>query len=74
MAEQVTGYDVCLERVTMGDVISLNKFKKKKERAEKAQRAAENRLKHGKTKTERAVEKKERELADKQLDGHKLEE
>jgi hypothetical protein len=58
----------------MGDVISLNKFKKKKEREAKAQRAAENRLKHGKSKAERESEKKQRELAEKHIDGHKLDE
>ena len=45
----------------MGDVVNLNRFRKKKQREEKAKQAEINRIRHGRTKTQ-----KERELADQQ--------
>jgi len=56
----------------MGDVINLNKWKKKKAREEKAKRADENRLRNGLSSAERRLAEKKKELAAKQLDGHKL--
>jgi hypothetical protein len=57
----------------MGDVINLNKWKKKKAREEKEKRAQENRLRNGVSSAERRLGDKKKQLADKQLDGHKLE-
>jgi len=37
--------------------VNLNKFRKAKARAEKEQRAQENRIKHGRTKAEKARDK-----------------
>lgn len=38
----------------MVEPVNLNKFRKAKARAEKEQRAQENRIKHGRTKAEKA--------------------
>jgi hypothetical protein len=57
----------------MGDVINLNKWKKQKAREEKAKRAEQNRLRNGLSISERQLAEKKKQLANKQLDGHKLE-
>lgn len=41
----------------MVEPVNLNKFRKVKARAEKEQRAQENRIKHGRTKAEKARDK-----------------
>lgn len=56
----------------MGDVINLNKWKKKKAREEKEKRAAQNRLRNGLTASEKALAEKKKKLAQKKLDGHRL--
>lgn len=56
----------------MGDVVNLNRFRKKKERAEKARIAEANRAKFGRTKAERDHQTKVRELDVKRHEGHKL--
>lgn len=56
----------------MGDVINLNKFRKAKARADKAATAEQNRRKHGRTAAEKAREAAEREKADRDLAGKKL--
>lgn len=53
----------------MGDVINLNRFRKKKARDEKERRAETNRRLHGRTKSERAQEEAEKERLDKKIDG-----
>jgi hypothetical protein len=55
----------------MGDVVSLRRFRKAKERAEAQARAAENRAKHGRPKAERQGTKARRTLADRKLEGHR---
>lgn len=57
----------------MGDVVNLNKWKKKKAREEREKRAEQNRLSRGMSAAERALREKKRELEEKRLDGHKLE-
>lgn len=44
-------------RLDLVEPVNLNKFRKAKARAEKEQRAQENRVKHGRTKAERARDK-----------------
>ena len=56
----------------MASVVNLNRFRKDKARAEKAQRAAENRALHGRTKTERQTDTAERRRTDQDLDSKKL--
>ena len=56
----------------MTDPVNLNKFRKAKKRAEKEQRAAENRAKYGRTKVEKELEKARSEKLEKLADDHKL--
>jgi Domain of unknown function (DUF4169) len=56
----------------MGEVINLNKYRKKKAREEREKRAEQNRLKKGVTTAERVLREKKKQLDDKRLDGHKL--
>jgi hypothetical protein len=53
----------------MGDVINLNRFRKKKAREEKERRAETNRRLHGRTKAERAHEEVEKKRLEEKLDG-----
>ena len=52
----------------MAEPINLNKFRKAKARADKEQRAAENRVKFGRTKAEKARDKLETDRAKQNLD------
>lgn len=56
----------------MTEPINLNKFRKAKKRAEKEQRAFENRIKHGRTKAEKLRDKSQIDKLKKSTDGHKL--
>lgn len=57
----------------MGDVVNLNRFKKARARAGKAASAEANRVKFGRSKTEKAAEEAEAERRARELDGAKLE-
>jgi hypothetical protein len=57
----------------MVEIINLNKRKKAKICLEKEKLAAVNRIKFGRTKREKQVEKQNAERNDRFLDGHKLE-
>ena len=56
----------------MGDVESLKLARKRKERAEREAKAAENRAAFGRAKSEKELSKLHRSNAAKKLDGHKL--
>lgn len=56
----------------MADVINLNKKRKTKVRAEKEKKATENRIKFGRTKKEKQLEKQDIKRSERHLDGHKL--
>ena len=56
----------------MGDVVNLNQYRKKAERAEKEQRAALNRARTGRTKADRQVTRKDSNQRDAGLEGKKL--
>jgi hypothetical protein len=56
----------------VASVVNLNRFRKEKARAKKAQRAAENRVLHGRSKTDRQASAAERRRADRDLDSKKL--
>jgi len=58
----------------MGDLINLNKYRKKREREQHKKLADQNRVKHGESKLEKDQRAKKRALDDKQLDGHKIDE
>jgi hypothetical protein len=54
-----------------GEVVNLRQFRKSKARAEKDAQAEENRVKFGRTKAEKQLEKAEKDLARRHLDSHK---
>jgi len=56
----------------MGDVVNLNRYRKQKEREERARLAAENRNKHGQTKADRQRRGAQQKKDSARLDGHKL--
>ena len=55
------------------DIVNLRQFRKSKARAERDAKAEQNRVKFGRTKAEKQLQKAEKEKARRQLDGHKLE-
>ena len=57
----------------MADIINFNKKRKNKIRLEKEKKASENRIKFGRTKKEKQLEKQDNERNERHLDGHKLE-
>lgn len=59
-------------RLDLAEPVNLNKFRKAKARAEKQQRAAENRIKHGRTKAEKARDKLEKSRSARQIDESEL--
>ena len=56
----------------MGEVINLNKFRKEKERADKARRAATKRARHGRTKAEKELDAAAGKKNEAEVDGHKI--
>ena len=56
----------------MGDVVNLRQFRKRRARQEKADKAAENRRKHGRAKSEVKIEVRERERVEKCLDDKRF--
>jgi hypothetical protein len=56
----------------MGDIVNLNRFKKRAERESAARQADANRVRFGRSKSERALEKSESERARAQLDQVRL--
>ena len=57
----------------MAKIVDLNRFRKEKERAEKAAKAAENRAAFGRTKAQKESEKVRSDKAKKTLDQHRRE-
>ena len=55
----------------MGEIISLNKVRKEKARERRAADAAENRVRFGRTKAEKAKVAAETEREAHRLDGHR---
>jgi hypothetical protein len=58
----------------MGDVVNLNKYRKQRRRAEAAKQAAEQRLRFGRDKGERARTRSERDRRARELEGKRLDE
>lgn len=56
----------------MGDVVNLNRFRKTRERAERAKEADANRIRFGRTKAEKERERKEAERTAQTLDGKRI--
>jgi hypothetical protein len=55
----------------MADILSLSKARKSKAKADKEARASENRVKFGRTRAEKAVDKARQDLTEKSIDAHK---
>ncbi len=55
----------------MAEIVNLNRFRKDKARAEKADKAAGNRAAHGRTKAERELESARTKKAEELLDQHR---
>jgi hypothetical protein len=53
-------------------IVNLNKFRKKRERAEDERRAAENRVRFGRSKQARAEDERERQRVEKSLEDKRL--
>ena len=58
----------------MSNVVNLNKFRKRKAKAEQQKRAEANVRLHGRTKAERTLEAKQKELLERRVDGARLSE
>lgn len=58
----------------MSNVVNLNKWKKRKAKAEAQQRAETNVRLHGRTAAERALEAKQKALLERTVDGARLSE
>ena len=56
-----------------GKVVNLRTERKRRDRADAAEKAAQNRALHGRTKTERQVEQARRDAADRAHAGRKVE-
>ena len=56
----------------MGNVVKLNRFRKQKAKVEKAKLAETNKRLHGRTKAERLLELKQKQLLDGKVDGARL--
>ena len=56
----------------MGDVVNLNQFRKKRDRAAKAQQRAANRARTGRTKADRQATQVEASQGDGALDGKRI--
>ncbi|MBR1125344.1 DUF4169 family protein [Bradyrhizobium lablabi] len=56
----------------MGDVVNLNRFRKRAEKEQSARQADANRAKFGRSKSERTSEQKRKDRATGLLDQHRL--
>lgn len=56
----------------MGEVVNLNRFRKARLKAEQEKLAEENRVRHGRGKSEKTQTVKDRERAELDLDGKHL--
>jgi Domain of unknown function (DUF4169) len=63
---------ICMTEADMGDLINLNKFRKRVEKERSEQQAATNRAKFGRTRSEREREEAHTERASELLDQHHI--
>ena len=57
----------------MGEIVNLRKVRKDVRKREKDERAAANRIVHGRSKAERTLETKHASMLNRHLDRHKIE-
>jgi hypothetical protein len=53
----------------MGDIVNLNKYRKQRQRTEHAKQAAENRVRFGRSKSDRARTRSEQDRSSQDLEG-----
>jgi hypothetical protein len=58
--------------MVMGDLVNLNRFKKRSEREQSAKQAESNRARFGRTKAERAADKKRVQRGNELVDQHRI--
>jgi len=56
----------------MGDVVNLNRSKKRAERAQSAKKAEVNRARFGRSKAERSADERREQRANEVLDQHRI--
>ncbi|MBX9757131.1 MAG: DUF4169 family protein [Beijerinckiaceae bacterium] len=56
----------------MGEVVNLRRARKDRTRAEADKKADANRLAFGRTKSEKSLTQAERAIAERRIDGHRL--
>jgi len=59
---------------TMGDLVNLNRFRKERDRAQKAAAAEENRARFGRRKSDKILDAAKADLEARRLEGHKRDE
>lgn len=57
----------------MADIINLNKYRKARRKAEESSEAAENRVRHGRTKAEKSRGLKDAVRSERELDDKRME-
>jgi hypothetical protein len=57
----------------MGDLVNLRRARKSRVRADALSQADANRVAFGRTKAEKSLTKAERDLAERRIDGHRME-
>ena len=57
----------------MGDLVNLRRARKSRARADAASEADAKRVAFGRTKAEKSLTKAERDLAERRIDGHRME-
>lgn len=56
----------------MAEIINLNKYRKRRRRADDSKQAAENRIRHGRTRAGKSQEAGERLQSERTLDGKRI--
>ena len=56
----------------MADIVNLNQYRKRRDPRDAAKAAAENRIRHGRSKAERQKERRENDKVAKDLDDKRL--
>jgi uncharacterized protein DUF4169 len=56
----------------MADIVNFNQFRKRRDRREAEKAAAENRVRHGRSKADRQKDRRENEKAAKDIDDKRL--
>jgi hypothetical protein len=60
------------QELPMADIVNLNQYRKRRERRDAEKAAAENRVRHGRTKVDRQKERRENDKAAKDIEDKRL--